>query len=307
VAKGSRETDRQGDGDEKPEFERLKSAYLTLAREALTHAKALLEQNEGEQLVYAALELRRAFEALVYENALRFTDELVGEDYAVWQPAQLLEQLVEIDPVADAEMELRLQDSATGEWVNLGRQRRIGLKVLKKRYYALGNHLHTPALAQMMRGKRHKRASLLKLCNDCAELIGHDLDATLRIGRMAIFGNVVIECRGCGATIRRMLNALRTPRNKAPGTKEVIVAKCQKCPASYEIRADGDDAVRWREQRWMGHCPYPDCGGVHTKWAREVKEGMASACPSCGKKAVFTQTFAFLPQAFLKKIRKQAT
>jgi len=293
-----------GQADER-ELERLKSAYLALAREALDRAKTLLTENDNSRLVYAALELRRAFEALVYENALRFTDELVGEDYAVWQPLQILERLIEIDPVADATLEMKLQDPGTGEWLSLGHQRRISLKAPRKRYYALGNYLHTPALAQMMRGRRQNRRSLLKLCGECVELIDKDLGAPLRIGRMAIFGHVDIVCRGCGATIRRRLNALRTPRNNGPGTKEVIQAKCSKCPASYEIHADGADGVKWREQRWDGNCPYPNCEGVHTKRAREVKDGMVSACPSCGKRAQFTKTFSFLPEALIKQLRRK--
>ena len=304
MAKGSGESTGEGESVEQ-QSERLKADYLKLAREALGRAKALLEDGNGEKPIYAALELRRAFEALVYENALRFTDELVDEDIAMWQPSKLLERLIGIDPIADADLEFHMQDSKTGEWLKLGRQQRISLPALKKRYYALGSHLHMPSLAQMMRGKRPKRASLLKLCDECVELIGKDLNASLRIGRMAIFGNFDIECLGCGAPIRRMLNALRTSRNNAPGTKEVIVAKCSKCPASYEIWSDGADALQWREQRWTAECPYPDCDGVHTKWGREVKDGMESVCPICGKKSVITGALTFLPEAVLKAARKR--
>jgi hypothetical protein len=304
VAKGPGEPRREGESVEQ-QRERLKADYMKLAREAVDRAKALLEEPDAQKPIYAALELRRAFEALVYENALRFTDELVGEDFAVWQPTQLLERLIGIDPVADSDLEFHMQDPASGEWLKLGLQQRISLPALKRRYYALGNHLHTPALAQMMRGRRQKRASLLKLCNECVDLIEKDLNASMRIGRMAIFGNFDIECLSCGAQIRWMLNALRTPRNSAPGTKEVIVAKCSKCPASYEIRSDGAEALRWREQRWEAECPYLDCEGVHRKWGREVKDGMESVCPTCGKKAVIAAALTFLPEAVLKAARKR--
>lgn len=289
---------------ETQKLKQLQSAYLALAREAIDRAKILLSVADENQFIYAALELRRAFEALVYENALRFTDELVGEDYSVWQPAQLLERLLEIDPVADATLEMKMQDPQTGEWLSLGHQRRIALPTLRKRYHALGNYLHAPSLTQMLHGRRQDLNSLLKLCSECMELIEEDLKATLRLGRMAIFGSVTIECRQCGAPIRRLLNALKTPQNKAPGTKKFIVAKCSKCPASYEICADGADGVMWREQRWTGNCPYPGCEGRHTKWAREVKDRMASTCPSCGKRAVFTQAYTFLPEDVLKELQK---
>lgn len=283
----------------------LKSEYMALARSALDRAKALLAAGEDDALVYAALELRRALEALVYENALRFTDELIGEDYAVWQPTQLLERLLEIDPVADAALEMRMQDPTTGQWHSLGTQGRIGLKALKKRYYALGNHLHTPSLAQMMRRKSQRHTSLFKLCYECVELVEKDLNATLRLGRMAIFGTFDIQCHECGTPIRQLLNALRTERNKAPGTKVAIRAKCRNCPGSYTIKAGEGDTLKFREDRWMGNCPFPDCNGVHVKWQREMKDGTESVCPSCGEKSVFTQAFILLSEGVRKAMKSK--
>lgn len=289
---------------EEGESKRLQAEYLGLARQALDRAKALLAEQNDVSLRYAALELRHAFEALVYENALRFTDELVGDDYAVWQPTQLLERLLEIDPIADATLEMRIQDK-DGEWLSLGHDRRINLRELKKRYFALGNYLHTPSLAQLRGKGSPKSGALRKRCNESVEVIERDLGANLRIGRMAIFGHFDIKCQECGTLIRRRLNALRTPRNKAKGTKDFIQAKCPKCPASYEIRSDGGEGVLWRGTRWEGNCPYNGCDGVHEKWAREVKDGMVSACPDCGRNSVFTQTFSFFPEPYLKQLRKR--
>lgn len=305
MAKAPDENPQNVDGVDEGELERLKSEYIKLARRAVDRAKALLKKDDGEAPVYAALELRQAFEALVYENALRFTDELVGEDHSVWQPLQLLERLLEIDPVADADLELHMQDPATGEWLRVGRQQRVSLKALKKRYFALGNRLHTPSLAQMMRGKPPSRRSLLKLCGECVDLIEKDLGASMRLGRMNIFGHLDIGCVECGATIRRRLNAVRTPQNKAPGARAVVQVKCPKCPASYELRSDGANGFRVKEQRWETECPVGDCDGVHVKWSRELKDGMKSACPKCGVKSVWTRSFAFLPEDVLKEARER--
>lgn len=289
---------------EERESQRLQVEYRRLAREALDRGKALLEQKDEASLRHAALEFRHAFEALVYDNALRFTDELVGEDYAVWQPTQLLERLLEIDPVADLSLEMRLQDPATGEWLSLGHDRRISLRALKKCYFALGNHLHTPSLAQMKGKGFPKPAPLRRKCNESVELIERDLSANMRIGRLAIFGHFDIKCQQCGTLIRRRLNALRTPANNRKGTKESVQAKCPNCPASFEIRSDDGQNVLWRGEHWEGNCPHKDCEGVHVKWAREVKDGMKSACPECGRTAVFTQAFSFFPEEFLARIRK---
>ena len=283
---------------------RLQAAFLKLAREAVDRAKELRTDPSGERLVYAALELRRAFEALVYENALRFFDELDDEDILIWQPHRLLERLIEIDPVADATMKMSIQDPASGEWIKLGTDQRISLKGLRNNYFALGNFLHTPSLAQMLKQRTRKPDALAKLCSRCIEQIETDLGATMRIGRFAIFGHVDIACEGCGARVRQRLNALRMPGNGAPGTKEAIQAKCSNCPASYEIRSDGSDGVMWRAQHWEAECPFEGCEGLHTKWTRELKDGMISTCPACGRNSVFTKAFTFIPEPVLKRIRR---
>lgn len=209
---------------EEGKSKRLQEDYLRWAREALDRAKGLLADEDDAALRYAALELRHALEALVYENALRFSDELIGEDFAVWQPTRLLEQLLEIDPVADASLEILLKDPESGEWLSLGHDRRISLRELKKPYFALGNHLHTPSIAQMKRKGAQKPTALRKRCHECIELVERDLNATMRLGRMAIFGHFDFNCQECGTLIRRRLNALRTPTNTRKGTKEFIQA-----------------------------------------------------------------------------------
>lgn len=68
------------------------------ARESLARAKAELAANDPIRLRYAALELRDAMEALTYDRALAFKDDIPPEEYKTWQPRKLMAVLLDIDP-----------------------------------------------------------------------------------------------------------------------------------------------------------------------------------------------------------------
>jgi len=252
-------------------------------------------------LRYAALDLRQAFEALAYENALGYSDELVGEDYLVWQPTRLLEKILEIDPFSNGPLDLSIQDPKTKEWHKLGTQDRIGLGTLKKLYFALGNRLHTPSLAETIRNEPPKCGAFRKLCEKCVALIERDLNATMRMDG-SIFGSTSLACVGCGTMIRRRLDALRTSQNENK-TKDAITANCSGCAASYTIRWEGD-GYYWETQKWQAKCPFTDCDRIHEKWTREVKVGMVSKCPTCGKRSKVIDSYTFLPETAAKQIGK---
>jgi RNase P subunit RPR2 len=286
----------------KEERARLKREYIANARETLGRAKTLLEGGAEHELTYAALELRQAFEALVYEHALGYTDELVGEDYLVWQPTQLLEKILEINPLAEGPIEMSIQDPKTGEWHKLGTEARIALGALKKRYFALGNRLHTRSLSEAIRNKPVRSGSLRKLCEECVALIERDLNASMRMDG-SIFGTTSLICKGCGTKIIRRIDALRTPQNSGSKTKEAIGANCPGCLASYTIMWE-DDGHYWSADKWRAKCPYSGCDGVHEKWKREVRSGMVSKCPACGTRSKVVEGFTFIPEEAAKRIGK---
>jgi hypothetical protein len=72
--------------------------FRQLARDSLARAKEELAANNPHRLRYAALELRDAAEALTYDRALAFADDIPPEEYNTWQPRKLMRVLVEIDP-----------------------------------------------------------------------------------------------------------------------------------------------------------------------------------------------------------------
>jgi hypothetical protein len=78
-----------------------KAEYLALASQSLKQARAIREAGGARAETYAALELRHAFEALIYERAIDYLADLSRDDIRTWQPHLLLQRIVEIDPTAD--------------------------------------------------------------------------------------------------------------------------------------------------------------------------------------------------------------
>ena len=72
--------------------------FRHLARKSLARANAELAANDPHRLRYAALELRDTMEALIYDRAMAFKDDIPSEEYKTWQPRKLMAVLLDIDP-----------------------------------------------------------------------------------------------------------------------------------------------------------------------------------------------------------------
>lgn len=78
------------------------------ARQATNRAIALLASGIDEQLRYAALELRFAMEALTYDRAQAYVQEIPPDEMATWQPDKVIKVLLKIDPTADSSYTLSI-------------------------------------------------------------------------------------------------------------------------------------------------------------------------------------------------------
>ena len=280
------------------EFEpkKSKAEYLALASQSLKQARAIREAGGARAETYAALELRHAFEALIYERAIDYLADLSPDDVRTWQPHLLLQRIVEIDPTADLSVELSMERTpGEKDWLSLGRAQRVGLGELKKHYFSLGSFLHAPALATVLKGKAADAGKLTEQCDKSEAVLARVLGSTLRMSMHEIFGRTNLECSGCGTTLSRSLAALRTPQNGGPGTKEVISIDCPECSASFDVFFREGDGIVWREQRWQRPCPMQGCDGWHVKWPREMKDGIRTACSDCGTICELRQAFIFRP------------
>src|SRR5437016_5528786 len=71
--------------------------YRWLAREALARSKNEICTDDPDRLPYAALELRKAMEALTYDKAQSYKDEAPADLYKKWQPPKVVNYITEID------------------------------------------------------------------------------------------------------------------------------------------------------------------------------------------------------------------
>lgn len=273
-----------------------KRKYNALASESLKHAKALRAIGGARADTYAALELRHAFESIIYERALDYLADLSPDEIRIWRPHSLLEKMLEIDPNAEFSIELSLKDThGESEWLKLGREQRIGLKELKKHYFALGNFLHAPPLMTVLNGQSIDLQKLSEQCDKSEVTLAKVLGSTLKLKIHEMHGRTSLKCSQCGATISRSLAALKTPENKGPRTREIITIECNECSASFDVFYREGDGIVWREQRWQQACPIKACDGWHEKWIREMKDGVQTICSSCGTTCELRQAYVFMP------------
>jgi hypothetical protein len=117
-------------------------------REAYDAASALLAKQDDCSLRYAALELRRWIEAVVYEE-LRAYDVLLPEgSVRSWQPPQAFDALIAIEPDAEetCTISVAIQNApealAAVPYCQIGVDERTEGKWIKKTWNKLGSCLH---------------------------------------------------------------------------------------------------------------------------------------------------------------------
>lgn len=257
----------------------MKVNFRQRARDSLERAKTEIASNDSDRLKYAALELRMAIEAVTYERAQSYGDELPPSAYQTWQPKKLMQVLLEIEPRADKPSSIAygIQDAPrepAKQMTFLGGEQVFGLKAIKGHYDALGSYLHSPTLKQLEEKGTH---DAVRLKERCAEIVTA-LDEVLSSRVFNInFGNFTsIECMNseCGEPIRK----------RHPHGVEVLAAKCYECNADYEITADANGEWLWRPMVEEVSCPTESCGEVIKLWQHEVKSGSHWRCRGCNNK-----------------------
>jgi len=224
-----------------------KREYLAIASQSFKQAKAIREGGGERADNYAALELRQAFEALIYERAIDYLMDLSHDDVRIWQPHLLLQRIVEINPTAELSVELSMEKTP-GEknGHKLGRTQRNGPGELKKNYFKLGSFLHAPSLASVLKGKVVDQRKLSEQYEKSEAALARVLGSTLSMKMHEIFGRTSLECSECGAKLSRSIAALKTPQNGGPGTRESISIECQNCLASFDVFFREGDGIVWR-------------------------------------------------------------
>ena len=245
--------------------------YRTQAWQALKRAKQLLSD---EQLRYAALELRLAMEALTYDRAQAYLKELQLDAMAKWQPKQLMDALLEIDPAAGLTYTLRVGEEpspgvAPKTMSTLGTDVVFGLEEIRKHYHATGSFLHMPTMRQLDEGKEWDPDKVRTRLKDTVQKIEASLSSPIWNCTLGKFSN--FECLRCGKPIHK----------RVPHAQIKLVAKCIYCNAPHAGRLLDDGKVQWESIMVRSRCPTPHCNHSLDLWVDELKQGTCWECPQC--------------------------
>lgn len=263
---GSNSSEQKGD-------RRLDFRYQ--ARLCVANAKRELAALEDHRIKYAALELRYAMEALTYERASKYAEELPKTEYETWQPRKLMEQLLDIDPTADKDstISIGIEDEPgvpAKAMQELGSETVLSFTMLKKHYDALGSFLHMPTLKQLGSAKAVDYVKLRARSNDIIAFLEKVLASTVFNSNFAIFADV--QCENCGSTIRKRM----------PHGAEELSARCPGCDATYKVRDAGNGNVQWRIDGQDFTCSNAECSEQAFMLRRDIKIGTAWRCRGCG-------------------------
>ena len=244
------------------------------AHEFLERAQAELDSGNDIRLSYAALDLRKAMEALTYDRAQAYKEEIPPSEYEAWQPKKLLKYLLEIDPMADSESALRVTSvvdgKAEGPPQAFGRERVLDLHTLQNHYDALGSHLHVPIARQ-----RHKAAPSPEQLRSRCQVIA----ATLKAALSSPVWNIRL---GTFATLAECMCCAKVPvRKRLPAGADSLEAKCFECNATYTLtRVNGQG--HFAPHQIELDCPTPGCSHTIVMWRHEFAEGGCWQCATCG-------------------------
>jgi hypothetical protein len=255
-------------------------SYRNDARQSLKRAEEELEKNDDERIKYAALELRLAIEAITYDRAASYKEELPPSAYETWQPKHLVDLILDIDPNAYQSSSLSVGVETTlgvppEEASHLGIDKVLNMKALKKYYHALGNHLHMLTIKQQQTNYYVNKDTLRKLCNDIADCIRDALSSNIYNINFRVFAQQ--ECIDCGKNIIKRIQH----------DTEKSSAKCFGCEATYTITKTDNNQMQWEADQQDIKCSSKECDGHILVLQRDIKIGKNWVCPSCNGRNIF--------------------
>lgn len=213
-------------------------------------------------------------EALTYERASKYAEELPRSEYETWQPRKLMEQLLEIDPTADKDGSVLVGiESEPGVRAplmqELGSETVLSFAMLKKHYDAMGSFLHMPTLKQLGSKKVIDYVKLRERSNEIITFLERVLASTVFNSNLAVFSEV--QCQCCPSKIRKRM----------PHGAEELSARCSKCDATYKVRDVGDGNVEWAIEGQNFTCSSAECSEEAFMLQRDIKLGAAWRCRAC--------------------------
>lgn len=254
--------------------------FRGIAFDALATAKPFIEDGSEASLRHAAVNLRMAIEALVYERAQLYKDDLPSLEYLTWQPRKLLLALLEIDPHVDQSGKVAIGlEASPGEQPKtmhlVGEEVVLSLAIIKKHYDALGSYLHVPTLQQIEAGYERDWAKAKTKIMSVAQEVQRVLDSSVWNVDFRLTG--AIECYKCGTEIKR--------RYRKDDHRRIVNCSNDQCAASYELYFDADNGVpMFAPQNQKVICQNNDCKEELIIWNRQLRPGSRLTCRHCKTK-----------------------
>ena len=248
------------------------------ARDCVTRAKNLLANGDDPSARYACLELRFAIEYLSYDLLQTYRDELPYDAVKKWQPKEVISEMRNVDPHADASSSLSVAMEATpGEpppdeaWTSLGEEHRFSMPWANKNHNALGNYLHAPTIHHLESGSAATVETIIaratEVLNECEQILNSSF-------YNSNFGNFfTFNCGDCKTQMRG--------RVKDPTQKQVVT--CRKCHAVYDAEFGEGQKVTLTPHQLSYICAAP-CRAENWIGTHLVKEGQRFVCETCGKR-----------------------
>ena len=210
----------------------------TEKREAYHAATALLAKQDDASLRYAALELRRCIEAIVYEKLKVYGALLPEGSVHQWQPPQAFDALIEIEPNAEQTFtfavapEREFGKMPDTPFRSIGTDERPKAKWIKKTWHKLGSYLHAEWPFAPNKVSSSPRPFLEKTATELALLVKSSFTSMMST-------SIDFRCSGCGVTVRVMEKAVENSRGAA----------CLTCGVRYRAEKSEGPSLSTRMNR----------------------------------------------------------
>jgi hypothetical protein len=261
--------------------------YRARARQHASKADMILTNGIDADVPYAALELRKAIEAISYERILSYRRDISEEKLKTWQPHKVLNIVAAIDPgtqyTVTVEVELA---EGSAEYTELGTEIPLGNLAVKKYYHSLGSYLHTPTIKQIEDGLDHDFSAARMLCKTVSKSIQAIIDKTNWV--CSTDRPIDVECQrhGCNSKIRRNVISLFYKHVDHP--TEALEIECFDCYGSYRVTLNEDDSLNVDPQMSKVRCQHSNCVGDMQIWHADARRALREnkrrdiECPTCG-------------------------
>lgn len=254
----------------------------TEKRRAYNCVKELLSRGDEDSIRYAALELRRCLEAVVYEKLWAYRNRIPVEVARRWQPPQAFKALLLMEPDADQTFTVAVAKEhkpgvmAQGPRTTLGTDLRPQTSWLRKTHNKIGSFLHAKSPFELRDGQSDEsRAMQLreffeKTIPEVEPFVLRDLTFTLAM-------EVSFICSVCGTEIKANARGIEQ-------TREVTCLNPE-CECRFFAVKAGDDFTFYLD---ASTAPCPECKAEIQLPTQQLREGYQFSCSSCACKFELT-------------------